>query len=54
MDCSVATKDWLITVPSRWAITYFSAVMTCVMLMFPVPLPPGVSTSRIFAPGAIV
>src|SRR5260370_776763 len=52
--CSVATKPWLITPPRWWLITYFSAVTICSMLTVPALPPPGVSTSRIFAPGAIV
>ena len=54
MACSVATKLWLIT-PPRWClITYFSALTIWSMLTVPVCPPPGVSTSRILAPGAIV
>ena len=49
---SVALKLWLITSPRWWLSTYFSAAMICGKPCTPSVSETGVSTSRMFAPGA--
>src|ERR1035438_1218119 len=51
--CSVALKLWLITPPRWWSITYSSALTICGNPVVPSSSEVGVSTRRMFAPGAI-
>ena len=50
---SVAPKLWLITSPRLWSITYCSAPIISGKPVMPSVSATGVSTSRMFAPGAI-
>ena len=50
----MALKLWLMTPPRWWSTTYFSAVTICGKPVVPSSSDTGVSTSRMFAPGAIV
>ena len=50
---SVAPKLWLITSPRLWSMTYFSAFIISGKPVTPSVSAVGVSTSRIFAPGAM-
>src|SRR5579875_458575 len=50
---SVALKLWLITSPRWWSSTYRSAATICGKPCTPSVSDTGVSTSRMFAPGAI-
>ena len=53
MVSSVALKLWLITSAEKWLSTYSSAATICGKPCTPSVSETGVSTSRIFAPGAI-